>query len=337
MKTNKTKSLKAIKKISSAVIAAVLALGAFTVNAAAAPSEEKTVVVSIEAFSVGCGYVLEPTLISISDGDTAATAVKKALEENNISYDASFEYGFYLKGISFEHTADIPEYITNAVVAHDDEYDEDILFGDYIEEDATPNDLASNDYVYGLSGWMYTINQPTAESLSKGMSQAYVKNGDVIRVQFSLDCGADIGTANLSGMPQWGYHADFYETADKTELTRAIAESSAKAQSPLSNALKKMKQTAAKLPATQAEVDSALSDYNTILALNPISSDVDRNNKISIMDAIMIQKAVLSISELSGVQTLIADCNGDGEVSVLDAILVQKSALSVLPTTASNI
>lgn len=331
------KTRKVIKKISSAVTAAVLALCTLIVNAAAAPSEENTVVVSIEAFSVGCGYVLEPTLISINDGDTAATAVQKALEENNINYDASFEYGFYINGISFEHTADIPDYITNAVVAHDDDYNEDILFGDYIEEDATPNDIASNDYVYGLSGWMYTINQPTAESLSKGMSQAYVKNGDVIRVQFSLDCGADIGTANLSGMPQWGYHSDFYATADKTELTRAIAESSAKAQSPLFNALKKMKQTAAKLPAAQAEVDSVLSDYNTILELNPISGDVDCNNKISIMDAIMIQKAVLSVTELSGVQTLIADYNGDGGLSVLDAILVQKSALSVQTTAASNI
>ncbi|MGN1113067.1 MAG: hypothetical protein ACI4RP_07675, partial [Acutalibacteraceae bacterium] len=174
MKASKIKSIKAIKKITAAIAAAALALCAFTVNAAAAPSEENTVIVSIEAFSVGCGYVLEPTVISIKDGDTAATAVKKALDDNNISYNASYEYGFYLKGISFEHTADIPSYIANAVVAHDDEYDEDILFGDYIEEDATPNDLASNDYVYGLSGWMYTINQPTAESLSMGMSQAIV-------------------------------------------------------------------------------------------------------------------------------------------------------------------
>ncbi|MGN1112171.1 MAG: dockerin type I repeat-containing protein, partial [Acutalibacteraceae bacterium] len=134
------------------------------------------------------------------------------------------------------------------------------------------------------------------------------------------------------GMPQWGYHADFYETADKTELTRAIAKSSAEAQLRISNALKKMKQTAAYLPATQDEVDTALSDYNTVLELNPIIGDVDQNGRISIMDAIMIQKAVLSVSELSGVQTLIADCNGDGEVSVLDAILVQKSALSIEAT-----
>lgn len=320
--------MKTIKKIFTAAIASVLLAATLTVNAAAAQESEKTVTVSVEAFSIGCGYVLEPTKISFNEGETAADAVKKVLEQNNITFDASYQYGFYINGISFRHTADIPSYITDAVVGHNDEYDEDILFGDYIDEDATPDDLAANDYVYGLSGWLFTVNQPTSEAMSKGMSQTTLNDGDVIRLQFSLDCGADIGTANISGMPQWGYHADFYPTADKTELTRAIAESDAVSPSPLYNAVSQMKKTASYLPAARTEVDSALGDYNTVKALNPLSGDVDKNGKITILDAILIQKSALSVSGLDSVQCLIADCNSDGEISLVDAVFAQKKAVA---------
>lgn len=320
--------MKSIKKITAAVMSAILALGVFMVTATAAPTDEKTVTVSVEAFTIGCGYIIEPATISFADGDTVATAVQKAFEQNNIPYDATYEYGFYLQGITFEHNANIPSYITNAVVAHDDEYDEDIIFGGYIDEDYTPNDLAASDYT-PLSGWMYTVNQPTAESLSLSMSQALLNNGDVIRVQFSLDCGADIGVANLSGMPQWGYHSDFYEVADRTELTKAIACSEVLAPSPLYNAVQNMKYTAANLPATQAEIDSSVSDYNTVASLNPLSGDVDKNGTISTIDAILTQKSVLTMVELDSIERLIADYNSDGTVNLSDAISIQKKSVGL--------
>lgn len=320
--------MKSIKKITATAMAAILALGAFTVTAGATETEDKTVTVSVEAFTVGCGYIVEPTTISFNNGDTAATAVQKVLEQNNIPYDATYEYGFYLQGITFEHSADIPSYITNAVVAHDDEYDEDILFGDYIDEDYTPNDLAASDHT-PLSGWMFTVNQPTAESLSLSMSQALINNGDVIRVQFSLDCGADIGVANLSGMPQWGFHSDFYEVADRTELTKAVADSEASAPSPLYNAVQNMKNMAANLPATQAEIDSSVSDYNTVASLNPLSGDVDKNGTISTIDAILTQKSVLTMVELDSIERLIADYNSDGTVNLSDAISIQKKSIGL--------
>lgn len=320
--------MKSIKKITAAVMSAILALGVFMVTATAAPTDEKNVTVSVEAFTIGCGYIIEPTTISFADGDTVATAVRKAFEQNNILYNATYEYGFYLQGITFEHNANIPSYITNAVVAHDDEYDDDIIFGDYIDEDYTPNDLAASDYT-PLSGWLYTVNQPTAESLSLSMSQALLNNGDVIRVQFSLDCGADIGVANLSGMPQWGYHSDFYEVADRTELTKAIACSEVLAPSPLFNAVQNMKYTAANLPATQAEIDSSVSDYNTVASLNPLSGDVDKNGTISTIDAILTQKSVLTMVELDSIERLIADYNSDGTVNLSDAISIQKKSVGL--------
>ncbi|MCQ4022063.1 MULTISPECIES: dockerin type I domain-containing protein [unclassified Ruminococcus] len=321
--------MKAIKKITTAAMSLILVLGIFATSAAAAPNEEKTVTVSIEAFSIGCGYVVEPTLISFNEGDTAATAVQKALEQKQIAFSSTNEYGFYLKGITFAHTDKIPSYILNTIIAHDDEYDEDILFGDYLDEDYTPNDLIAGDY-YPLSGWMFSVNQPTAESLSLGLSQTKLNNGDVIRVQFSLDCGADIGLANLSGMPQWGYHSDFYETTDKTELTRVIGQSSATKPSPLYNSVEILKNTAANLPATKQEVDSVLSDYNTIARLNPITGDVDLSGSVSVKDAILIQKSSLEITSLDSVQALIADCNSDGSVNLSDAITVQKIGIGIV-------
>lgn len=321
--------MKKIKKITSAVLAAALAVSTLALNVSAAEDEHKAVV-SIEAFSIGNGYVIEPTEVTFTQGETVAAVVDRLFKEKNVSYESTgtVEENFYLKSVTFENSNKIPSYITNAVVAHDDETGEDILFGEYIE-DGSPDTLGMNDYCSYLAGWMFTVNAPTAEAMSLTMSQTTVNDGDVIRVQFSLDCGADIGTANLSGMPQWGYHSDFYPVADKTQLTKAIAQSQAAAPSPTYNAVSKMKTTAANLPATQQEVDSSLSDYNAITQLNPLSGDVDLDGDIKLKDAIITQKNILQMTELSSVASLVADCNSDGSVNLIDAISIQKSSVGI--------
>lgn len=325
--------MKSIKKITAACIAALLAALAFAASAGAAEATEtqNTAVVSVEAFSIGNGYVVEPTEIAFTEGETVAAVVDRLFKQKNISIEAtgSVNENFYIKNVNFKNTNKIPDYIRNAVVAHDDETDEDILFDEYLDE-GSPNSLGSNDYCYYLSGWMYTVNNPTAEALSLGMSQTKVNNGDVIRVQFSLDCGADIGTANLSGMPQWGYHSDFYPVADKTELTRAIAKAKVQELTPQYNAYKKMIAVAENLPASQKEVDEELNAYNALVESGAIRGDVDGNGRITVADAVLIQKSIANIICFDSMQASVADCDSNGRITVADAVTIQKNIANII-------
>lgn len=67
------------------------------------------------------------------------------------------------------------------------------------------------------------------------------------------------------------------------------------------------------------------------IALEPeiVHGDVDGNGKVTLVDAINIQKSALNMLELSGQSRINADVNGDGKVNVLDAILAQKIALNI--------
>lgn len=325
--------MKAFKKITAACMAALLVASAFATSAGAAEAAEteNTVVVSVEAFSIGNGYVIEPTEMTFTEGETVASVVDRLFKQNNISYEATgtVDENFFLKNVSFKNSDKIPDYIRNAVVAYDEDTGEDILFDEYIEE-GSPNSLGSNDYCYALSGWMYTVNVPTAESLYLGMAQAKVNSGDVIRVQFSLDCGADIGIANLSGMPQWGYHSDFYAVADKTELTRAIAKADVQELTPQYNAYKKMIAVAENLPASQEEVDEELNAYNALVESGAILGDVDGNGKITVADAVLIQKNIANIISFDSMQDSIADCDGNGSITVADAVTIQKIIANII-------
>ena len=315
--------MKSIKKITAAVTAAALAFGAFGINAGAQQTEtDNTAIISVEAFSIGCGYVVEPTKVSFEPGDTVDKALIKLFEQKNISYEAATGGGFYLESVSFAHAENIPSYITDAVVGYDDELCEDVLFSEYIDE-GSPDSLGQYDYT-ALSGWMFTVNKPDAESMQLSMSQTELKPGDVIRLQFSLDCGADVGLADLMGMPMWGFDSDFYSVSDKTELTRAIACANEEKFTPGYNAYIKMIRTAENIPADQKETDSALEAYNALKDSAASIGDIDNNGRVTVADAIMIQKHIADIERLDAAGQCIADFNSDEEINVSDAIDVQK-------------
>ncbi len=320
-----------LKRIAAGLISAALTCSALAVSAGALEPEKHKAVLSVEAFTIGCGYVLEPTEVEFNAGDTVDKLFTKALDEKNIAYEASTSSGFYLESIDFPHTENIPSYITDKVISHDEETGEDMLFGEEIDEDYSPESLGQSDYTF-FSGWMYTVNAPTAESLSLAMSQYEVHDDDVIRVQFSLDCGSEIGIANLMGMPDHGFHSDFYPVADKTELTRAIARANASENSPKINALNKMKLTAENLPASQAEVDRSISTFTELDRGNIKRGDVDLNGQISIADAILIQKNLVDIINFNDVEYCVADTNFDGSIHIADAIIVQKIIVGIIKT-----
>ena len=69
--------------------------------------------------------------------------------------------------------------------------------------------------------------------------------------------------------------------------------------------------------------------YAVAEPVQAVLGDVTGDGKVKLIDAITIQKAALSMTELSGQALINADVNGDSKVNLLDAILAQKLALGM--------
>lgn len=172
---------------------------------------------SIEKFTIGKGYIIEPIEMDILEGENAASMLDRLISENNLNYtySGSLDGGFYLSSIegTDTNTVDIdgaypPDYLLTALDENGYTFDDSYK---------APNELAEFDYTWG-SGWMYCVNNVFP---NVGFADSYLSDGDVVRVQFTLAYGADIGgTSALGG---GDYFSDYYPVANKDKLITAIA------------------------------------------------------------------------------------------------------------------
>ena len=169
-------------------------------------------IMSIEAFTVGGGYIVAPVEIDVLEGVSCAHILDVFLTENNLSYlsTGSLDGGFYLATVSDipEFTPQISETLLSAL--SDAGFDAD-------EESYTPGELSEFDFTHG-SGWMYCVNNVFP---NVGFSEYYLQDGDVVRIQFTLAYGSDIGGVSGAG---YSYAGDFYEMVNRDELTKLIAQ-----------------------------------------------------------------------------------------------------------------
>lgn len=167
--------------------------------------------VCIEAFTIGGGYIVAPIEIDVLEGVNCAYLLDEFLADNNLSYmsTGSLDGGFYLATIS-----DIPEFtpaICETLLSALTDAGFDVQLESY-----TPNELSEFDFTQG-SGWMYCVNGVFP---NVGFSEYYLQDGDVMRIQFTLAYGSDIGGASGAG---YSYAGDFYEIVNRDELTKIIA------------------------------------------------------------------------------------------------------------------
>ena len=190
-----------------------------------------TITVAIEAFSVGLGYLVEPVNFELNETNLSAMAAyyekdsvaefKEVLSMAHVldyvlhingytmSYQGALEStynGFYMSSIS--GIAD-----TSTIVVPEELYakleENGYFIDEYVYEEGT---LCEFDVTWG-SGWMYMVNGvfPNIPFCD------YVpQDGDVMRVQFTLAYGADIGDWGIMGEPM-------FEVVDKEPLTKLIA------------------------------------------------------------------------------------------------------------------
>lgn len=189
-----------------------------------------TVTVSIEAFTVGLGYLVAPVDFELNNqnlsdmaehyGYESAEAFKEKLSMAHVldyvlyTYGLEMDYqgslestwnGFYMSSISGipDTTISVPEELAEALEMNGYYIDE------YVSDEGT---LCEFDVTWG-SGWMYTVNGAFPNI---PFCDYVPQDGDVMRVQFTLAYGFDIGDWGFMGEP-------FFELVDRDTITKLIA------------------------------------------------------------------------------------------------------------------
>ncbi len=191
---------------------------------------------SLEALTIGSGYLIEPLKLPIYEGENSAQMLVRWLEDHKYSYRYTGEItkSFYLAtiGNGGKWKNGCQEANTNLSVLPITvdknnipaplwkQMEEDDV---WIEENGNVKDgkvvaLGEFDYT-GSSGWMYSVNDVFP---NVGFADTFLSDGDVVRVQFTLHgLGADIGGRYSMGGSDT---TDFYDTPNKTQLLNAIAD-----------------------------------------------------------------------------------------------------------------
>ena len=198
---------------------------------------------SIEVFTIGCGYLIEPVELPIYEGETAADQLLRLLSLNGLvgyygGAPAAGE-GFYLAYIADGNApaAKYNGYTRSAAPASPRTLGLNPaippLLIPHLEQTMTFFDIDDyeknwagylGEFVFSNgSGWMYAVNNVFP---NVGFADCFLADGDVVRVQFTLGYGADIGGFGAVGtdipdvetQPGAGYFA----VSDKDALTVAL-------------------------------------------------------------------------------------------------------------------
>ena len=236
---------------------------------------------SIEVFTIGCGYLIEPVELPIYEGETAADQLLRLLSLNGlVGYYGGAPAaggGFYLAYIADGNAsaAKYNGYTRSAAPASPRTLGLDPaippLLIPHLEQTMTFFDIDDyeknwagylGEFVFSNgSGWMYAVNNVFP---NVGFADCFLADGDVVRVQFTLGYGADIGGFGAVGtdipdvetQPSAGYFA----VSDKDALTVALCRALRSGLTEKPNvraALDGALEVMAALDASQRETDAA--------------------------------------------------------------------------------
>ena len=144
-----------------------------------------TVTVSVEATTVGLGYLVAPTEVTVPGGTDAWTVVQQVLTENGYTVSGSGSYlsAIQRSGICNGWSID-PELMGRII---EDNMDE--LGAGMDPRPYSMDSLGEFDF-YRYSGWMYSYN---GSYPGYGFNVCKPQDGSVIRVRYTLALGKDIG------------------------------------------------------------------------------------------------------------------------------------------------
>ncbi len=185
-----------------------------------------SVTISVERFTIGKGYAIEPMQVDLYQNDSVASIVTRLLDEYDMPYTlgpgASVESGFYLASITDGSDPNEPiepfDYIVEAI---EDEYGE-------LSYTRDGESLGEFDYAQ-QSGWMYSVNGAFpnygASDYNTTSKVNPLKDGDVIRWQFTLwGLGKDIGGGFDGDEAAGTFEGSYITIAERTAATSTIAD-----------------------------------------------------------------------------------------------------------------
>lgn len=217
----------------------------------------------IEALTINCGYIAEPVKVPIYEGETAAHALVRVIEENGYGYNSQgtpSDGGFYLSAILGANAED-PKGATKDLIL-DASLNEDLADMGVTLGSGTEGQLGAFDYASG-SGWMYCLNDVFA---NVGFGGSYLSDGDVVRTQFTLMVGADIGDqySTSQGVGKVRANKDALATQIAT-VNSAYNKESLLANSQVRAAYEKANSVMTRLAAPQEEADAAAAKLQSVL------------------------------------------------------------------------
>lgn len=213
---------------------------------------------ALEAFTLGEGYIIEPTLVDIHEGENAAYMLKSFLAANgfDLTYTGSLDSGFYMSFVKGSKLASIDPDGGNIPT---ELLEKLIEKGFSITPRTDLNSLGEFDYTTG-SGWMYCLNNIFP---NVGYADSYLSEGDVVRSQFTLAYGSDMGGGFAMGDNNY---KGYFPVANKDDLTYRVAQINAEIKKNANYLKDNSLQTAydnamtvlEDLLSSQADVDAAL-------------------------------------------------------------------------------
>lgn len=244
---------------------------------------------SVELFTIGCGYLVKPVRMPIYKGETAADGLLRLLSQYGFAayYGGTPDEAFYL-GYIADGTASNARYngyqkksatpaapkklnLSPSIPSMlDGHLKRTMTFYDPSDYQKHYTGYIGEFVITNGSGWMYSVDHRFP---SVGFSDTRLSNGDIVRVQFTLGFGADIGggkaAAGQLGQANTQDSTGYYTVANKDELTKAIGDALSKgltAQDAVKQAYENALSVAETLDASQNTVDAVTRALRTALS-----------------------------------------------------------------------
>ena len=267
------------ENVTAALNAAIAAMQAIPPK----DTSKVTVAVSMDANTLGLGYILEPTLVTVDKGTPVSVVIAELLNERAKAMGITTEgrtdkpnmeaietlypwsssgtptSGFYLAQVYLPDQTGytVPDTIMNYITSNDLRFTMDDANGKYLGE---------TDYL-NTSGWQYSVGDKTngaAEFPGIGSSGWSLSDGEVVRWQFTLvGYGADLGADNTA----WGT-SNILSVGDKSALTWKVAELRSQYSDATLKTYEVYNAALAVLTDAEAEqgaIDAALADLNGLV------------------------------------------------------------------------
>lgn len=334
------KKLTAVILIAAMLLASVLGL-AETEFPEVPDGYDGFVTVTVEAFTLGWGYIVEPTLVPYHEGETVAQVTDRLFTSLEVGYNGgALDETFYLVGVSCPQVMNgiqpaVPEYLMEQLELYPEWAEENLGWpmGGWNGMENGNGMLDGSDFS-DLAGWMFAEQDVLADM---GAGAARVHENHTYRWMFTIyGYGMDIGMGNGWGMfPEFDNPAMGVLRSDASELyalimaderlSRMVSEGGA-----AFNEFSVFEDALTNLGSSQAEIDEAMNMLLTAIEGDIIPGDVDGNGFLSTDDAIMILRNAIQIITLEGNALIAADYDGDGSVTVADAIMVMRVTMGLL-------